>query len=67
MLEHAQYTLKVGISIPAKILFYHNFSMSKKDCPDGSGPESMLSAVNKRDICSHVTGLRIKIIILHKF
>ena len=35
--------------------------------PDGSGLASMLSAVGKRDVCSHVTDLRIKIIILHKF
>ena len=32
-----------------------------------TGFESMLSAVDKRDICSYMTGLRIKIIILHKF
>ena len=39
----------------------------KKVYPDGSGLENMLSAVDKRNISNHVTGLGIKISILHKF
>ena len=50
---------KCGFSIPAKNS-YHTFSLSKKVHPCGSGLDSMLSAVDKREICSHVTVLRIK-------
>ena len=68
MLECTQYN---HASQSGDIVFLPRFFTKTSHCqkvhPRGSDLESMLSAVDKRDICSHMTGLRVKIIILLKF
>ena len=68
MLECTQYIHAFhGGDIVFLPTFFAITSYCQKVHPQGSGLESMLSVVYKKDICSHMTGLEIKIIILHKF